>query len=132
MNDPITELQALVGMEWGPGPWLELTAARSASFARALDCEPAGIEPLQLLSLLPALLAKVELPVSSPRLTVNYGLDRMECSRVPVVGEKVRGRLRVTAVTVVAGGAQLQREAIIDDEAGNQVLQAHTLTRWLY
>ena len=85
------------------------------------------------LSLIPALLADQPLPVPTPKMGINYGLDRARfITPVPWgAGSAPGGRL--DEVTEVAGGVQLKMTVTIELEGSDKpALVAETLTRLLW
>ncbi len=97
------ELMTLVGTEIGVSEWEVIDQDRIDAFADAtgdhqwihVDRDRAAQGPFGgtiahgylTLSLLPALLADQELPVPTPRMGINYGLDRTRFITPVPVGE---------------------------------------------
>ncbi len=128
--------------------WMTVDQARIDLFSRATDAhqwihddqERAATGPFGTtiahgyltLSLLPALTRSIELPVDRPRLTVNYGLDRVRFPAPLPAGGRIRGRVRLEEVVPVAGGIQIVREVEVELEGGAKpVMVARTVTRLL-
>lgn len=131
------ELSKLVGRAFGPGEWITINSEQVERFEAAIGVNNAGIQPLFLLALLPRLATALELPAPLPRTSVNYGLDSMVCHRIPERGQTIRIRMRLLEVglvdpSLVKEGVQLRRQFVIEDDSGNVILEAVTLSRWMY
>lgn len=126
------ELSKLVGREFGPGEWMSLRPEQVGRFEAALGVNDAGIQPLFLLALLPRLATAIGLPAPLPRTSVNYGLDSMLCHRIPEKGQAIRTRMRLLDVVPTKEGVQLRRQFVIEDDSGNVILEAVTLSRWMF
>jgi acyl dehydratase len=142
-------LMALVGSEIGVSQWEVIDQDRIDAFAGAtgdhqwihVDRERAAQGPFGgtiahgflTLSLIPALLADQQLPVPTPRMGINYGLDRTRFITPVPVGSRVRARTRLDEVTEVAGGVQLKRTVTVELEGSDKpALVAETLTRLMW
>lgn len=138
-------LQALVGRELGPSPWLEVGQERILAFARAtedlqwihVDAARARASPFGgtiahgflTLSLLPWMIEQVA-AVPGGRMTVNYGLDRVRFTAPVPSGSRVRGRFTVARVEPVEGGAQVAWSVVVEREGAEKpCLVAEWLTR---
>ncbi|WP_101523426.1 MaoC family dehydratase [Nocardioides houyundeii] len=114
------ELEALVGVELGPGPWLSVDQERIDTFARAtgdhqwihVDAERAATGPygrtiahgyltLSLISSLAEDLYRFDLGTAR----LNYGLDKVRFPAPVPVGSRVR--LRCTVAEVVSRNGSL-------------------------
>ncbi len=146
---PQDELMTLVGEVIGVSDWQVIDQDRIDAFADAtgdhqwihVDRERAAQGPFGgtiahgylTLSLLPALLADQELPVPTPRMGINYGLDRTRFITPVPSGSRVRARTRLDEVTEVPGGVQLKRTVTVELEGSEKpALVAETLTRLLW
>jgi acyl dehydratase len=142
-------LMVLVGSEIGVSQWEVVDQDRIDAFAGAtgdhqwihVDRERAAQGPFGgtiahgflTLSLIPTLLADQQLPVPTPRMGINYGLDRTRFITPVPVGSRVRARTRLDEVTEVAGGIQLKRTVTVELEGSDKpALVAETLTRLLW
>jgi acyl dehydratase len=71
------------------------------------------------------------LAVSDARMTVNYGFDRVRFPAPVPAGSRLRGVFKITEVTVVEGGLQVNVNAAIEREGGNKpVCVAEILYRY--
>lgn len=124
-----TRLEPLLGTELGTGDWSLLSRDRLRMFADAVGQSGEEVPVLMLLSLIPGLTSTIKLPIDPPRTAVNYGLDACRAGRPARSEERVRAR--ATLLTIEEGGAwlQIKRRVILENEAGEQVLEADTLTR---
>lgn len=132
MTDSFALLTDLVGRELGPGDWITLSHHRIETFAQATGAKSGQFQPFHLVSLLPALLSGIDLPIAPPRLTVNYGLDRLVVVGEVQAGNRLRARVRVLGVDEIAGGLQVKRGFVVEDEEGSPVLEAETVSRLMY
>jgi acyl dehydratase len=142
-------LMALVGSEIGVSQWEVIDQDRIDAFAGAtgdhqwihVDTVRAAQGPFGgtiahgflTLSLIPALLVDQQLPVPTPRMGINYGLDRTRFITPVPAGSRVRARTRLDEVTEVAGGVQLKRTVTVELEGSDKpALVAETLTRLMW
>jgi acyl dehydratase len=130
------DVHELVGREFGPSDWVEVTQERIDAFADATEdhqwihVDPARAEEgpfgttiahgFLTLSFLPRFLYGVLDLRGHYRLTVNYGLNRVRFTAPVPVGSRLRGRVRVASVEDVAGGAQLVVEATVEREGSDR------------
>lgn len=143
-----TQLETLIGTEIGVSPWLTIDQERIGLFADAtgdhqwihVEPERAALGPFGstiahgflTLSLLPGLLAEVELPGPIPKLTINYGLDRVRFPAPVRVGSRVRAHMELMSVEEVPGGLQIKRKVTVEVEGQEKpACVAETLTRWV-
>ena len=122
-------LQPLLGTDLGTGDWALLSPDRISLFAEAVSRPFPEVPTMMLLSLIPGLTATIDLPISPPRTAVNYGLDACRAGRPARVGERVRARATLLAIEEGGPWLQVKRRVFLDNEAGEQVLEAETLTR---
>ncbi len=125
------DIDATVGEELGPTPWLEITQERIGAFADAtgdrqwihVDQERAAAGPFGrtvahgylTLSLIPLLVGQLmSYDMGGARL--NYGLNKVRFPRPVPVGSRVRGRATVVGVSDVAAGTQVVTRCTIDIE----------------
>jgi acyl dehydratase len=141
------DLQQLVGTEIGVSDWLEISQDRVDAFADAtddhqwihIDQEKAAAGPFGgtiahgflTLSLTVTLSSQVELDVGSPRMAINYGLEKV---RLPVpVGSRIRARVGLVSVADVEGGIQVNRQVTIEVEGTEKpAMVAETVSRYYY
>jgi len=126
------QLIELVGREFGPGEWIAVTVEKAELFALAIGTEELGVHPFLILSLLPALLTAVDVPIEAPRMTVNYGLDRLQSLGTVHPGDRLRARILLVSVDEVSGGLQVKRSAVVENQDGQPVLEAEMVSRLVY
>jgi hypothetical protein len=122
-------LEPLLGTELGTGDWTRLSPERVRLFADAVSRSSQEVPTMMLLSLIPGLTSAIMLPIDPPRTAVNYGLDACRAGKAVGVGEQVRARATLLAVEEGDTWLQIKRGVILENEAGEQVLEADTLTR---
>ena len=142
-------LQHLVDTEIGVSDWLEITQDRVDSFADATDDhqwihvepEKAAAGPFGgtiahgflTLSLTVTLTGQVELDVGSPRMAINYGLEKVRFPAPVPVGSRIRARISLVSVSDVEGGIQVNRQVVIEVEGGEKpAMVAETVSRYYY
>ena len=124
-----TRLEPLLGTDLGTGDWSSLSPDRIRMFAAAVTPPREEVPTMMLLSLIPGLMATIKLPIDPPSTAVNYGLDSCRAGKPAGAGERVRARARLLAVEEGATWLQIKRGVTLENEAGEQVLEADTLTR---
>jgi acyl dehydratase len=122
-------LEPLLGTELGTGDWSLLSPDRIRMFADAVGRSDEEIPVVMLLSLIPALASTITLPIDPPRTAVNYGLDMCRPGQPARAGERVRARATLLAIEEGGTWLQIKRRVTLENEAGEQVLEADTLTR---
>lgn len=135
MSSPraLESLADLTGKEVTAPDWIRVTRARVDGYCFALGIPAAPtIPPFLVLSLLPVMAALPTLPLERPVLTVNYGLEWFRPLRSVEVGDGLRVRLRVLEVSEIPGGAQLRRRITVENDRGDDVLEAETLSRLMF
>jgi len=142
-------LQHLVGTEIGVSDWMEITQERVDAFADATDDhqwihvepEKAAAGPFGgtiahgflTLSLTVTLTSQVELDVGSPRMAINYGLEKVRFPAPVPVGSRIRARISLVSVSDVEGGIQVNRRVVIEVEGGEKpAMAAETVSRYYY
>jgi acyl dehydratase len=142
-------LQHLVGTEIGVTDWMEITQDRVDAFADAtddhqwihVDRERAAAGPFGgtiahgflTLSLTVTLSAQVELDVGSPRMAINYGLEKVRFPAPVPVGSRIRARVGLVSATDVEGGIQVNRQISIEVEGTEKpAMVAETVSRYYY
>ncbi|HSJ83515.1 MAG TPA: MaoC family dehydratase [Acidimicrobiia bacterium] len=142
-------LQHLVDTEIGVSDWIEISQDRVDAFADAtddhqwihVDPEKAAAGPFGgtiahgflTLSLTVTLSAKVELDVGSPRMALNYGLEKVRFPAPVPVGSRIRARINLVSATDVEGGIQVNRQILIEVEGGEKpAMVAETVSRYYY
>ena len=141
----IDELKAHAGDEVGVSAWHEVTQAEIDAFADAtgddqwihVDPERARTTPFggtiahgyYTLSLASRFFEDL-LRVDGVAMIINYGLNKVRFPSPLPVGDRVRMRLRLTAVDDRAGGAQLTTGLTFEREGGDKpVCVAESLSR---
>ncbi|HVR78252.1 MAG TPA: MaoC family dehydratase [Acidimicrobiia bacterium] len=149
MEEVLQGLRDRVGAELGVSDWIEVTQERVNAFADAtddhqfihVDPELAAQTPFGgtvahgylTLSLVVPLAAQVEMDVGSPRMGINYGLDRVRFPAPVPVGSRIRARVALDAVDEVPGGIHMKRTVTMEIEGGDKpAMVAETLTRLYY
>lgn len=144
-----TDFQDLIGSEIGTSDWMEITQDRVSAFADAtddhqwihVDQERAAAGPFGgtiahgflTLSLTVTLSSQVELDVGSPRMALNYGLEKVRFPAPVPVGSRIRARIGLVSVTDVEGGIQVNRQVVIEIEGGEKpAMVAETVSRYYY
>jgi acyl dehydratase len=141
----IDELKAHAGEDVGVSGWHEVTQAEVDAFADATgDHQWIHVDPgrardtpfggtiahgYYTLSLASRFIEDL-LRVDGMAMMVNYGLNKVRFPSPLPVGNRVRMRLRLTAVDEVEGGAQLTSELTFEREGGEKpVCVAESLSR---
>jgi acyl dehydratase len=142
-------LQHLVGTEIGVSDWMEITQERVNAFADATDDHQwIHVDPVKTaagpfggtiahgfltLSLTVTLSTQVELDVGSPRMALNYGLEKVRFPAPVPVGSRIRARIGLVSATDVEGGIQVNRQVVIEVEGGEKpAMVAETVSRYYY
>jgi acyl dehydratase len=143
------DLQGRVGTEIGVSDWLEVTQERVNAFADAtndhqwihVDREKAATGPFGgtiahgflTLSLTVTLSSQVELDVGSPKMAINYGLEKVRFPAPVPVGARIRARVGLASVSDVEGGTQVNRQVVMEVEGGEKpAMVAETVSRYYY
>jgi len=122
-------LEPLIGRELGTGDWSTLSIERITMFGKAVTQSGEAVPAMLLLSLIPGLTATIKLPVDPPRTTVNYGLDMCRLVTPAREGDRIRARTTLLGIEDGGGWLQVKRRVILENEAGESLLEAETLTR---
>lgn len=139
----------LIGTEIGVSDWMEITQERVDAFADAtddhqwihVDREKAAAGPFGgtiahgflTLSLTVTLTAQVELEVGSPRMAINYGLEKVRFPAPVPVGSRIRARVGLVSINDVEGGIQVNRQVSIEVEGAEKpAMVAETVSRYYY
>lgn len=127
----MSSLESLVGIEFGPSPWIEVSQERIDAFATATD-DPQWIhtDPARAaaespygttiahgfltLSLCVPMLYEILPPTGG--MVVNYGVNRVRFPAAVRSGSKVRGRFKVLSVEEGPAGKRATIEAIVERE----------------
>ncbi|MGH8926938.1 MAG: hypothetical protein ACRDWH_01205 [Acidimicrobiia bacterium] len=125
-------LQSLIGSALGTGEWTTLNADHIQGFERAVGHTTQEVPLLLILSLIPSLASSIDLPIPKPRMSMNYGLDTSRLLTGTKIGERVRARVSLLDVHQVGAGLQVKRQVLVENEAGDPVLEAETLTRLVW
>lgn len=149
MQDILQRLRSLEGTEIGVSDWLTVDQERIDAFADAtgdhqwihVDRERAAQGPFGTtiahgfltLSLTVHLLSGIELDVGEPRMSINYGLDRVRFTAPIPSGSRIRARAELTSVGEAGGGLQVKRTITVEREGeGRPAMVAEALTRYYY
>ena len=136
LQSVLTELNAKLGQEDPPGPWMTVDQERINRFADATeDHQWIHVDPVRAkkespygttiahgfltLSLLPYLTGAVSSgkpTYPGVKLGVNYGLNRVRFPAPVKVGSRIRTRGKLMEVSEVQGGLQLIREVTVEVE----------------
>jgi len=144
-----TDFQDLIGTELGSSEWLEVTQDRVNAFADAtddhqwihVDTERAAGGPFGgtiahgflTLSLTVTLGSQVQLEVGSPKMAINYGLEKVRFPAPVPVGSRIRARVGLVSVVDVQGGIQVNRQITMEvEDAEKPAMVAETVTRYYY
>jgi len=139
----------LVDTEIGVSDWMEISQDRVDAFADAtddhqwihVDPERAAAGPFGgtiahgflTLALTVILTGQVALDVGSPRMALNYGLEKVRFPAPVPVGSRIRARIGLVSVTDVEGGIQVNRQVVIEAEGGEKpAMVAETVSRYYY
>jgi acyl dehydratase len=139
----------MVGEEVGVTDWMEITQERVDAFADATDDHQwIHVDPEQsasgpfggtiahgflTLALTVPLSAQVELDVGSPKMGINYGLEKVRFPAPVPVGSRIRARVALLGVSEVPGGLQVNRQVNIEVEGGEKpAMVAETVSRYYY
>ena len=143
--EKLADLAPLVGEEIGLSEWTEIDQARIQRFADATDDQQwIHTDPVRAaagpfgatiahgfltLSLLPKFFGE-SYAVAETRMALNYGLGKVRFPAPVPVGSRLRGRFKLLAFEVIAGGAQLCVEVTVEREGTSKpVCVAESLTR---
>ncbi len=139
----------MIGEEVGVTDWMEITQERVDAFADATDdhqwihVDPKLAESgpfggtiahgFLTLALTVPLSAEVELDVGSPKMGINYGLEKVRFPAPVPVGSRIRARVALLGVNEVPGGIQVNRQVTIEVDGGEKpAMVAETVSRYLY
>jgi acyl dehydratase len=143
------DFQELVGTEIGVSDWMEITQDRVNAFADATDDHQwIHIDPgkasagpfggtiahgFLTLSLAVTLSSQVEIDVGSPKMAINYGLEKVRFPAPVPVGSRIRARVGLVSVDDVQGGIQVNRQVTIEVEGEDKpAMVAETVSRYYY
>ena len=132
----LSDLAALVGQEVGVSGWLDITQARIDAFADAtgdrqwihVDVERARTETpfgttiahgFLTLSLVSALIRDA-VTVDGPRMTLNYGLNRVRFVSPVPAGSRIRARVVLGRCDDVGDSVQATWNVTIEREGGEK------------
>lgn len=149
MQDIVARLQALVGTEIGVSDWLAVDQDRIDAFADAtgdhqwihVDPERAARGPFGTtiahgfltLSLTVHLLSGLRLDVGDPKMSINYGLDRVRFTGPVPSGSRIRARAQLTSIEEAGGGLHVKRTVTVEREGEDRpAMVAETLSRYYY
>ncbi|MGH8957204.1 MAG: hypothetical protein ACRDVK_00870 [Acidimicrobiia bacterium] len=132
------DLDEIVGLRLGPGPWREVDGPSLERFWKALDrpARSAEVPLFYLVSLLPASTAGLSLPILSPRATINLGLNSLAGAEPVLIGDRVRAIATVSAADWLGvpeeSSLQIVRSAVLENQRSEVVLIAETMGRLVY
>jgi acyl dehydratase len=143
------DFQDRIGTEIGISDWMEITQDRVDAFADAtddhqwihVDREKAAAGPFGgtiahgflTLALTVTLSSQVVLDVGSPRMALNYGLEKVRFPAPVPVGSRIRARVGLASVSDVEGGIQVNRQVVVEVEGGEKpAMVAETVSRLYY
>ena len=149
MQDVLSTLQAKASSEIGVSDWWEISQERVDAFADAtddhqfihVDPERAAATPFGgpiahgflTLSLTVAMADQVELDVGSPKMAINYGLDKVRFPAPVPVGSRIRLRVRLDSADEVPGGIQIKQTMTTEVEGQEKpAMVAQRLGRLYY
>jgi acyl dehydratase len=139
----------LVGSEIGVSDWMTIDQDRVNQFADATDdhqwihvdpdmakAGPFGgtiAHGFLTLSLVVTLAGQVDLDLGSPKMGINYGLEKVRFPAPVPVGSRIRARVKLVSVAEVSGGLQVNRLVTIEVEGGDKpAMVAETVSRAYY
>ena len=125
-------LEELIGTELGTGEWMLLTADRIRLFDQAMGRSTDQVPALMLLALIPALTSTIALPLEGPLTAINYGLDQSRFHKAARPGDRIRARATLLEVEDGSGWLQLKRAVVLENDEGDALLNAETLTRMFW
>jgi acyl dehydratase len=143
------DFQDRIGTEIGISDWMEITQDRVDALAAAtddhqwihVDREKAAAGPFGgtiahgflTLALTVTLSSQVVLDVGSPRMALNYGLEKVRFPAPVPVGSRIRARIGLASVSDVEGGIQVNRQVVVEVEGGEKpAMVAETVSRLYY
>lgn len=149
MQDILSRLQPLVGTEIGVSDWLTVDQERIDGFADVtddhqwihVDRERAAQGPFGTtiahgfltLSLTVRLMREVPLDVGEPKMSINYGLDRVRFTAPVPSGSRIRARVELTSAEERGGSLQVKRTVTMDREGEERpAMVAEALSRYYY
>ena len=149
MQKTLERLQTQVGTEVGVSDWFLVDQERINAFADATnDHQWIHVDPARAaagpfgttiahgfltLSLVVGLTADIELEVGDPKVSINYGLDRVRFTAPVPSGTRIRARVELASVEEVKGGLQVKRVVTVEREGEERpAMVAETLSRYLY
>ncbi len=139
----------LVGSEIGVSDWMTIDQDRVNQFADATDdhqwihvdpdmakAGPFGgtiAHGFLTLSLVVTLAGQVDLDLGSPKMGINYGLEKVRFPAPVPVGSRIRARVKLVSVAEVSGGLQVNRLVTIEVEGEDKpAMVAETVSRAYY
>ncbi len=149
MEEVLERLEGMVGTEVGVSDWMVITQERVDAFAGAtddhqfihVDPELAKQTPFGgtiahgflTLSLIIPLVAQIPFDVGSPRMGINYGLNKVRFPAPVPVGSRIRARMMLDSVSEVPGGIHMERTVTVEVEGFDKpAMVAESLVRVYY
>ncbi|HZS05266.1 MAG TPA: MaoC family dehydratase [Blastocatellia bacterium] len=131
------QLRELVGQEIAVTDWFPITQERINRFAEAtedrqwihLDVERAGKESpygttiahgFLTLSMLSHLMTQALNVHQKPKMSINYGLNRVRFTSAVPAGSRVRARVTLKAYEEIAGGGQITWDVVVEREGSDK------------
>lgn len=141
------DLIELVGKDLGVSEWMEIDQDRIDKFADAtndpqwihVDQDKAAQGPFGTtiahgfltLALTVPLGSEIPLDVGSPKMSINYGLEKVRFPAPVPVGSRIRARATLSAVKEVPGGIQVNRIVTMEIEGQDKpAMVAETVSRY--
>ena len=131
----VDELRAAIGDDLGSGDWLEITQDRVNQFADAtgdhqwihVDPERAADGPFGgpiahgylTLSLLP-MLAGAIFTVEGPKLTINYGLNKVRFPNPVLVGSRIRANATIVSGDETGAGVNVVVRNVVEIDGADK------------
>ena len=147
---PLEQLQDLVGTELGASDWMTIDQERIDLFTEAtddpqwihIDPERAASGPFGAtiaqgyltMSLMVPLGAQVPLPLDeTPRMSINYGLDRLRFPAPVRVDSRIRARVELLSAEDTGKGLEVRRRITMEIEGSDKpAAVADTVTRLFF
>ena len=131
-------LESYVGMDPGPGEWVEVTPDSIGAFQMATSDDSAAdgaIPPMMLVSLLTHLVdsVPVERPAEGLLMGINYGFEEVRFFDSVVVGCRLRARSVPESVVQRGTSVNVTSRVTIDvEDRSHPALEALWVTRGVY
>jgi acyl dehydratase len=136
MEDEMSGLRDLIGKEFGPTAWLEVSQARIDAFAHATDDSqwihvdtvraaggPFGTTIAHgylTLALCSPLVSQALAGLTDSSMSINYGTNRVRFPAPVPAGSRIRATVMVASVDEVPGGEQAVLVTTVEREGGEK------------